>query len=123
MSPGWIPADWPAPPGVHAGCTTRQGGISQGPYAGLNLGAHVDDDPAAVAANRDALCTALALPEAPRWLTQVHGTACVVALPDDGRVIIDAVSACIREKSVVVDEIHVERGRLDEVFRRITTVA
>ncbi len=39
--------------------TTRHGGCSSGPYAGLNLAFHVGDDPVAVAANRDALCRVL----------------------------------------------------------------
>lgn len=37
---------------VAAGFTTRHGGISEGPYASLNLGDHVGDDPAAVQHNR-----------------------------------------------------------------------
>ena len=32
--------------------TSRSGGVSTGPYASFNLGDHVGDDPAAVAANR-----------------------------------------------------------------------
>ncbi|HXQ31743.1 MAG TPA: peptidoglycan editing factor PgeF [Steroidobacteraceae bacterium] len=79
MSPvGWLAADWPAPPGVRAGVTTRVGGISTGPFATLNLAAHVGDDPAAVATNRTLLSAALALPAEPLWLRQVHGTAVVV---------------------------------------------
>lgn len=38
--------------GVRAVVTTRHGGVSTGVYAGLNLGAHVGDDPRAVLANR-----------------------------------------------------------------------
>ena len=34
--------------------------------------------------------------------------------------VVDAVGAALREKGVAVDEIHVERGRLDDVFRQIT---
>ena len=33
--------------------TTRRGGVSEGPYASLNLGVQTDDDPDAVAANRE----------------------------------------------------------------------
>lgn len=54
--------------------TTRRGGVSTGRFASLNLGAHVGDDPEAVAANRARLYTALELPSEPRWLEQVHGT-------------------------------------------------
>ena len=79
MSIDVILPDWPAPAHVHACTTTRSGGVSRGPYAGLNLGLHVGDDPAAVAANRAQLCAALALPSEPFWLTQVHGCDAVSA--------------------------------------------
>lgn len=74
-----IAPDWPAPPRVRACCTTRRGGRSDGIYAHFNLGLHVGDDPAAVAANRAQLRQALALDREPCWLTQVHGTAVVAA--------------------------------------------
>src|ERR1019366_9570293 len=38
--------------GVHAVVTTRSGGVSIGPYASLNLGGQVGDDPNSVAENR-----------------------------------------------------------------------
>jgi 23S rRNA pseudouridine1911/1915/1917 synthase len=62
--------DWPAPAGVRALSTTRRGGISEAPWQGFNLGDHVGDDPAAVAANRELLSREL--PSEPRWLAQVH---------------------------------------------------
>ncbi|MBN1238065.1 MAG: laccase domain-containing protein, partial [Gammaproteobacteria bacterium] len=65
--------DWPAAPRVRARQTLRTGGISEGPYASLNLGAHVGDAPEAVTANRRRLAEQLSLPAAPRWLEQVHG--------------------------------------------------
>jgi YfiH family protein len=69
---------WPdAPASVRALATTRDGGASTGPYAGLNLGTHVGDAAARVAANRARL--AALLPSAPVWLTQVHGCAVVDA--------------------------------------------
>lgn len=73
--------DWPAPPGVRACATTRAGGVSQGPWASLNLATHVQDDPAAVAENRRRLSGRLNLPADPLWLTQVHGT--IIAGPDN----------------------------------------
>jgi len=76
MSEFIIP-DWPAPKHVRALVTTRRGGTSGGPYASLNLGDHVGDDLAAVAANRAILRREL--PVAPVWLRQVHGTQCVEA--------------------------------------------
>ena len=72
-----ITPDWPAPAGVHALVTTRQGGVSTGPWAGFNLASHVGDDVTAVAANRALLRQNL--PADPPWLTQVHGTLCVDA--------------------------------------------
>lgn len=73
--------DWPAPAHVRAVCTTRRGGVSRGPYASLNLGDHVGDDPDAVAINRRRLQEWLPdLPGAPVWLRQVHGIRCVPAV-------------------------------------------
>lgn len=57
--------------------TTRDGGVSMGPYATLNLGAQVQDDPIAVAENRARLRQIL--PAEPVWLNQVHGTRVVQA--------------------------------------------
>ncbi len=73
IAPGVLRPDWDLPPGVGALLTTRAGGGSAGPYAGFNLGAHVGDDPAAVAANRERLRSFL--PADPLWLNQVHGAA------------------------------------------------
>ena len=50
--PGALVPQWPAPPGVHALFTTRAGGGSQAPFDSLNLGDHVGDAPAAVAAEK-----------------------------------------------------------------------
>jgi len=75
----FVTPDWPAPPQVRAFVTTRAGGVSQSPYAQLNLATHVGDDANAVAENRRRLAAALRLPAAPRWLSQVHGTRCVDA--------------------------------------------
>ena len=73
----WLRPQWPAPDHVHALCTTRSGGVSAAPYDCLNLGDHVGDAPAAVAANRAILQTAVAhiTPSAHAvFLQQVHGT-------------------------------------------------
>ena len=58
--------------GVRYGCTTRTGGVSEAPFASLNLAMHVNDDPAAVHRNRQILAQALG--STPVWLEQVHGT-------------------------------------------------
>jgi len=76
FDPDWIVPDWPAPPGIRAVCTTRAGGVSTGPYASLNLGEHVGDVPASVAANRERL--AFAIDAKPVFLQQVHGTELAV---------------------------------------------
>lgn len=72
-----IVPEWPAPAHVKAIVTTRAGGVSEGPYASLNLGFATADSNAAVRANRARL-EAL-LPEPPRWLKQVHGARVVWA--------------------------------------------
>nr|WP_290678171.1 peptidoglycan editing factor PgeF [Aquabacterium sp.] len=51
--------------------SARAGGISQASYAQCNLGDHVQDDPQAVAHNREVF--AAQLQARPAWLTQVHG--------------------------------------------------
>ncbi|CNI44244.1 purine nucleoside phosphorylase YfiH [Yersinia pekkanenii] len=66
--------NWPIPAGVKACSTTRQGGISASPYDSLNLGTHVGDAAASVAANRQRLVEQAGLPQMPVWLEQVHGT-------------------------------------------------
>ena len=68
----WITPIWPAPCNVKALFTTRNGGVSSGPYTSLNLGDHVGDDPSTVKQNRALLRRIL--PGEPRWLKQVHGT-------------------------------------------------
>ena len=72
MAPECMIPDWPVPPNVGALQTTRRGGVSQGPYASLNLGDHVGDHPEHVTANRRLLQGRMA--GAPLWLRQVHGT-------------------------------------------------
>jgi hypothetical protein len=59
---------------VHAAFTLRQGGVSVGAFASLNLGTHVGDAAVAVAQNRARVRSALALPAEPCWVEQVHGT-------------------------------------------------
>ena len=59
-------------PGARAMFTTRDGGVSDGPYASLNLGFLTDDDPASVAANRATLERELGVRLG--FVHQVHGT-------------------------------------------------
>ncbi len=67
----FIIPDWPAPANVRSLQTTRNGGVSTGPFASLNLGNHVQDDPLHVAHNRQLLSQFV--PSEPVWLNQVHG--------------------------------------------------
>lgn len=72
MTSGWIVPDWPV--AVRAAVSTRSiDGASQPPFDAFNLGAHCGDDPIAVTRNRMRLVADLALPQPPRWLSQVHG--------------------------------------------------
>ncbi|MBF0179651.1 MAG: peptidoglycan editing factor PgeF [Magnetococcales bacterium] len=86
---------FPPQAGVDHFFTTRQGGVSTGGYASLNLGGHVDDHPEAVARNRALLLAALGLGARELALVnQVHGDRAVVAgtegaYPDADAVVTD----------------------------------
>jgi YfiH family protein len=75
----WVPAQWPVPPGIHAGTTTRIDGNSCPPYDRFNLAMHVGDNPAHVKNNRYLLCRNLQLPSEPVWLAQTHSNQIVDA--------------------------------------------
>ncbi|WP_229722674.1 peptidoglycan editing factor PgeF [Xylophilus rhododendri] len=74
-APDWLIPDWPAPAGVRAVCSGRNGGVSSAPWDSLNLGDHVGDDAEAVAANRAIFCAATGA--APVFMRQPHGSDCV----------------------------------------------
>lgn len=57
--------------------TTRDGGVSSGKFASLNLSMRVGDDPRCVARNRAILRACL--PAEPAWVKQAHGTAVIDA--------------------------------------------
>ena len=76
----YILPTWPAPASVCAYVSTRVGGVSNPPFDGLNLGLHVDDDPAAVKQNRQLFASYIDMPDSAVWLNQVHGTE-VAQLP------------------------------------------
>lgn len=60
--------------GAHFAFTDRWGGVSAAPYAALNLGGAVGDDPAAVRENRRRAAAALRpVPDRVVWMRQVHG--------------------------------------------------
>ncbi len=62
-------------PGARVLFSTRQGGVSEGPYESLNLGLLTDDEPARVAENRRRVAAAAAVePERVGMGLQVHGS-------------------------------------------------
>ncbi|MGU3501947.1 peptidoglycan editing factor PgeF [Mycobacterium sp. C31M] len=74
--------------------TTRAGGVSVPPFDTFNLGDHVGDDPAAVAANRKRLAAALGLrPDAVVWMNQVHSDR--VAVVDGPQPTVDDTDALV----------------------------
>lgn len=73
-----LDAQWPVPATVHGFTTLRHGlGVSAEPFDHLNLGLRAGDEADAVLRNRALLVEHAALPSAPHWLRQVHGTAVV----------------------------------------------
>jgi YfiH family protein len=94
----WIVPDWPAPASVGSLATTRRGGVSGGVFAELNLGDHVGDVPAAVAANREILRQRAGA--RPVWLRQVHGRRVVDLDLEPGRLPAEADAALARKPGV-----------------------
>lgn len=105
-----VQPDWQVSPRVRALITTRDGGVSEGPYGrwqagearpgGMNLGLHTGDDPAHVAANRARLL-ALAGQSRAAWLEQVHGADIVRA--DEVIAAAPAAAAPVRADASVTD--------------------
>ena len=79
-------------PGGTALFTTRRGGVSEGPYASLNLGLWTDDDAGRVRENRERVRVEVGAERLAQG-RQVHGTRVVVDAQDieeaDGQVISD----------------------------------
>ncbi len=100
-----LTADWPAPAGVVAFTTLRDGdGVSRSPFDAFNLGARCGDEPAAVAENRSRLIRHRALPSPPHWLRQVHGTevARFGRATADAEIELEADAAATSEPGVVL---------------------
>lgn len=87
----WRPR-WPAPARVQACMTLRAGGVSQPPWAHLNLANHVGDAPLHVAENRARLRQALQIE--PVYLEQVHGKAVM----DIGHPVDQPADACLTQQ-------------------------
>ncbi|MGW6374924.1 peptidoglycan editing factor PgeF [Rhodococcus sp. NPDC055112] len=77
--------------------TSRTGGVSAPPYDSFNLGDHVGDDPAAVAANRRRLADGIGLPfERLVWMEQIHSrNVTVVDGPVEG--VVEATDALVTD--------------------------
>lgn len=83
--------------------TSRAGGVSAAPYDSFNLGTHVGDDAADVAANRARLAQILGLPEERFvWMEQLHtNTVTLIDGPSDTPV--EATDALVtREKNLAL---------------------
>jgi uncharacterized protein, YfiH family len=79
----WHVAAWSERGWLH-GFSGRAGGVSRGPYASLNLGLHVGDDPACVLENRRRLCRAAGIDPGSLVVgQQVHGAQVAVVTPRD----------------------------------------
>lgn len=77
--------------GVRVAFTARSGGVSEGPYASLNLAAHVRDDVEAVLENRRILASALGIGENRLVVpNQVHGTDLVFVDSGDDQAVLSA---------------------------------
>ncbi|MGV0791018.1 peptidoglycan editing factor PgeF [Mycolicibacterium sp. XJ1819] len=75
--------------------TTRAGGVSAPPFDTFNLGDHVGDDPAAVAANRRRLGDAIGLgADRVVWMNQVHGDH-VAVVDEPGEAPVDNTDALV----------------------------
>lgn len=92
--------NWPAPKCVKAVSSTRFGGVSLAPYAGLNVGAHVGDDLHLVEQNRQRVTQLADMPSAPVWLNQTHSTEVVVLNAPTSKVL-DADGAFTTQDGVV----------------------
>lgn len=68
-----ILADWVVSPSIVAFSTTREGGVSEPPFASFNLATHVGDDSLRVVSNRALLKKLLPQHLEWQWLEQVHG--------------------------------------------------
>jgi ABC-2 type transport system ATP-binding protein len=54
-------------------------------------------------------------------ISKLDGRVSLRAVPSNGNAIVSDIASLLRDRSVAVDELFVERGKLDDVFREITT--
>lgn len=79
--------------GVRRAFTDRTGGVSEAPYAGLNLGGHVGDSSEAVRENRIRLADELGVgPDRLVFMDQCHGAdVAVVTEKPEGPLVVDGI--------------------------------
>lgn len=77
-----VAPSWPLSERIRAFTTTRQGGVSQGAFSGLNLSLSSSDQKEDVLENRARLKTAFNIPGTYFALTQIHSNLCVPILPE-----------------------------------------
>jgi polyphenol oxidase len=74
---------WDVPGPYEVDFSTREGGVSEGPYASLNLGIFTGDEPGRVVENRRRLCAAAGVdPERATMAWQQHGAEVRRARPE-----------------------------------------
>jgi YfiH family protein len=74
--------EWDAPGPYRVAFSTRRGGVSEGPFASLNLGVRTDDEPKRVVENRIRLCAAVEVdPDGATMAWQRHGAVVRRAQP------------------------------------------
>lgn len=91
--------DWPVPSQIKSCVSTRIGGVSDAPYQGLNLGAHVGDLAEHVMANRAELQRLAGFSGDIQWLNQVHSN---IALKLPTELTDRTADACYTEQKNIV---------------------
>ncbi|MFA0443013.1 multi-copper polyphenol oxidoreductase [Vibrio sp. 10N.286.49.C2] len=92
---------WVTNPNISSVTSTREQGVSQAPYDGLNIGTHVGDSADNVALNRQILKEKAAMPSSPIWLNQTHSTN-VAIITDITDQIVDADAAYTQHANIVL---------------------
>jgi len=93
-----ITPDWPAPENVRAWITTREHGVSGGPFESLNLGDHVGDNAEDVVSNRRLLEACVGCDV--QWLQQTHTTDIHIADTERLKTQVEADAVITRSKSL-----------------------
>ena len=92
--------NWPAAKNIKSVSSTRNGGLSTGVYASLNLGMHVGDDESKVKMNRAKLVDCADMPSHPVWLNQTHSNH-VIEIDQSTSEILDADGLYTKQQGVV----------------------